>query len=92
MEKCEAVFSLDGRDFPDDQPVANSFVFCALMAVKTAKQRGGKASDYITECTGFLTDVVGRKLYIADPLPPEFDWTPMGSIEMADAMLEYDDG
>lgn len=79
----------DGKRLPE-VPAPNIFAFCAWMGAVVAAQRGGKTSDYISECADFMTEVVGKRLYVADPLPTNYDWRPSAAIECADAMLEYD--
>ena len=87
----DAHFAVGERLFPNSKPVANIFAFCALMATVVASKRGGENSDYISECAHFMVDVIGRPLSVGDALPDDFDWTPMGAIECANALMEYDD-
>lgn len=77
--------------FPNDRPVQNIFAFVCLMCAVVSSKRGGRASQYLRECYEFVADVVGARLHTADPLPPDFDWTPLAAVECANTMLEYDD-
>lgn len=86
-----SAFSVAGDPVPDSTPCQNIFAFCAFMAAAVAERRGGQPSAYISECAHFMVDVVGRRLSVSDPLPPDFDWTVAAARESAEAMMEYDD-
>lgn len=92
MEITAPRFSLDGREFPPDKPVANIFAFVSLMAVVVADRRGGRPSGYLKECSDFMVDVVGTRLSASDVLPDDYDWRPVAAHEAALAMMEYDHG
>lgn len=68
----------------------NIFSFCAFMSAVVADRRGGQPSEYISECADFMTEVVGKRLSVADPLPDDFDWRVSAAKECADAMMECD--
>jgi hypothetical protein len=75
---------------PDTEVCKTIFSFVVCMGAVVAGRRGGKTSDHLRECADFMVEVVGKRLSVADPLPPEFDWTVGAAREAADAMMEYD--
>lgn len=87
---ASAIQFYDGGVPVPDNPVANIFAFCVFMAAAVASRRGGKTFDYIPECHSFMTDVIGKRLSVSDPLPDDYDWRPSAAAECADAMMEYD--
>lgn len=83
-------FVVKGSTVAMDSPLPNIFVFCTFIAAAVAARRGGKSSSYISECASFMEDVVGKRLSVLDPLPPDYEWTPNAAKECAEAMMEYD--
>lgn len=81
--------TFDGKPIPE-RPAPHIVCFCIWMAARVVQKRGGKNSQYLRECADFMTDVVGKRLSIKDPLPSDYDWNPSTAIECADAMMEYD--